>query len=411
VRLGRPDPRAVGRRSGHLAGSRSRAAGLIVAGVAAAAVARVGGRALVARSERRLNAIGSAPPYRPSDRAREIHARSTVIDLHADSLLWGRDLLKRGDRGHVDVPRLVEGGAAIQVFAVTTKVPRNLNIERNEDRTDDILLVAVAQGWPPATWRSLLARAEYQAGRLQAMADRSAGLLTLIRGRTDLEAFLARRAVDRGVLGSLLAIEGAHALDGDPANVDRLATAGYRMVGPTHFFDNEFAGSAHGIEQGGLTVLGRELVDRLERASIIVDLAHASARTIDDVLAIATRPVVASHTGVRGTADNARNLSDEQLRGIAATGGMVGIGFWPTATGGEDVASIGRAIVYAVGVVGVEHVGLGSDFDGAVPVPFDATGLALVTDALLAEGFDEASIGRIMGGNAVDLLMRCLPSG
>jgi microsomal dipeptidase-like Zn-dependent dipeptidase len=382
----------------------------VAGGLGVAAFARIGGGALVARSERRRNPVGSPPPYRPSDRALEIHARSTVVDLHADSLLWGRDLLKRGDRGHVDVPRLVEGGTAIQVFAVTTKVPRNLNIERNDDRTDDILLVAIARGWPPATWRSLLARAEYQAGRLEAFADRSGGRLTLIRQRGDLEAFLARRATDPGIVGGLLAIEGAHALDGDPANVDRLAAAGYRMVAPTHFFDNDFAGSAHGVEKGGLTPLGRELIGRLESASVIVDLAHASARTIDDVLSMATRPVVASHTGVRGTADNARNLSDEQLRGIAATGGMVGIGFWPTATGGEDAASIGRAIAYAAGVIGVEHVGLGSDFDGAVPVPFDASGLALVTESLVDHGFDEAAIGRILGGNAIDLLRRCLPA-
>ncbi len=389
---------------------RLRAAALVAGGLGVAAFARIGGWALGARSERRLSPVGSPPPYRPSDRAREIHARSTVVDLHADSLLWGRDLLKRGDRGHVDVPRLIEGGTAIQVFAVTTKVPRNLNIERNDDRTDDILLVAIARGWPPATWRSLLARAEYQAGRLEAFADRSGGRLTLIRQLGDLEAFLARRATDPRIVGGLLAIEGAHALDRDPANVDRLAAAGYRMVAPTHFFDNDFAGSAHGVERGGLTPLGRELIGRLEGASVIVDLAHASARTVDDVLAMATRPVVASHTGVRGTADNARNLSDEQLRGIAATGGMVGIGFWPTATGGEDAASIGRAIAYAAGVIGVEHVGLGSDFDGAVPVPFDASGLALVTEALVAQGFDEAAIGRIMGGNAIDLLRRCLPA-
>jgi membrane dipeptidase len=389
---------------------RLRAAALVAGGLGVAAFARFGGGALVARSERRLNAVGSPPPYRPSDRAREIHARSTVVDLHADSLLWGRDLLKRGDRGHVDVPRLVEGGTAIQVFAVTTKVPRNLNIERNDDRTDDILLVAIARGWPPATWRSLLARAEYQAGRLQSFADGSGGRLTLIRQRGDLEAFLTRRATDPRIVGGLLAIEGAHALDGDPANVERLAAAGYRMVAPTHFFDNDFAGSAHGVERGGLTRLGSELIGRLDGASVIVDLAHASARTIEDVLAMATRPVVASHTGVRGTADNARNLSDEQLRGIAATGGMVGIGFWPTATGGDDAASIGRAIAYAAGVIGVEHVGLGSDFDGAVPVPFDASGLALVTESLLAHGFDEAAIGRIMGGNAIDLLRQCLPA-
>ncbi|HEY8987993.1 MAG TPA: membrane dipeptidase, partial [Candidatus Limnocylindrales bacterium] len=271
--------------------------------------------------------------------AADLHERLTVVDLHADSLLWGRDLLQQGDRGHVDIPRLVEGNVALQVFAMPTKVPRNLNIERNDDRTDDIALVALIQGWPAATLRSLLARAEYQAGRLRAMSAASGGALTLIRTAADLEGLLARRRDGERVVGGLLAIEGAHALDGDPANVDRLFDAGYRMVGLAHFFDNAFAGSAHGLVKGGLTAAGREVVERLEQRSILVDLAHASAATIDDVLAIATRPVVVSHTGVRGTADNARNLSDDQLRAIAASGGLVGIGFWPTACGGEDAAS------------------------------------------------------------------------
>ena len=98
----------------------------------------------------------------------------------------------------------------------------------------------------------------------------------------------------------LLAIEGAHALDGDPANVDVVADAGFRMMSPSHFFDNEFGGSAHGVAKAGLTAAGREMVRRMEARGMIVDLAHASAATIDDVLAMATRPVVASHTGVRG---------------------------------------------------------------------------------------------------------------
>ena len=130
---------------------------------------------------------------------------------------------------------------------------------------------------------------------------------------------------------------------------------------------------------------------------------------IDDVLAIATRPVVASHTGVWGTADNARNLSDDQLRAIAATGGVVGIGFWPTASGGDDARSIARAIGHAVAVSGADHVGLGSDFDGAVPVPFDVSGLGLLTEALLAEGLDEARIAAVMGGSAIRLLRETLP--
>ena len=144
---------------------------------------------------------------------------------------------------------------------------------------------------------------------------------------------------------------------------------------------------------------------------MVLDLSHASAATIDDALAVATRPVVVSHSGVRGIADNARNLTDDQVRGVAANGGMIGIGFWPTACGGDDAAAIVRSIRYAVSIVGVEHVGLGSDFDGAVPVPFDATGMVQITDALLDDGFSAASIGSIMGGNVLRLLRETLPSG
>ena len=193
------------------------------------------------------------------------------------------------------------------------------------------------------------------------MARRSGGRFTIIRSRADLEAHLAVRGPSWPVTASLLAIEGAHALDGDPANVDVVADAGFRMMSPSHFFDNAFGGSAHGIEKGGLTPAGREMVERMEARSMLVDVAHASAATIDDVLAMATRPVVASHTGVRGVADNARNLSDEHLRGIAATGGVIGIGFWPTACGGDDAAAIARSIRYAIDVAGAEHVALGSD--------------------------------------------------
>ena len=131
--------------------------------------------------------------------------------------------------------------------------------------------------------------------------------------------------------------------------------------------------------------------------------------TIDDALSVSTRPVVASHTGVRGIADNARNLSDEHLAGIAASGGIVGIGFWETACGGPDAGAIARSIAYAVERIGADHVALGSDWDGAVPVPFDAAGTVRLTEALLAEGLDEASIRAVMGENVLRLLGATLP--
>lgn len=385
------------------------AIGTAVAG-AVAVGARIGGRRMVGRTEARLCVTREGPPYRASDRARALHAQLWVADLHADSLLWGRDLLRRSERGHVDVPRLIEGNVALQVLAASTKSPRHLNIERNDDRSDDVVLLAIALGWPPATWRRLLPRALHLAARADAMAAASGGTLRIIRSRADLERYDADRAVRPAITAALLAIEGAHALDGDPANVDVVADAGFRMMSPSHFFDNAFGGSAHGIDKGGLTDAGREMVRRMEARSMTVDVAHASAATIDDVLAVSSRPVVASHTGVRGVADNARNLSDAHLRGIADSGGVAGIGFWPTACGGDDAGWIARSIVHAIDVAGVEHVALGSDFDGAVPEPFDATGLVVLTDALIAAGLDHAAIARVMGGNVRRLLGEVLPA-
>jgi microsomal dipeptidase-like Zn-dependent dipeptidase len=149
----------------------------------------------------------------------------------------------------------------------------------------------------------------------------------------------------------------------------------------------------------------------MEALGMLVDLAHASAATIDDVLAVSTRPVVVSHTGVKGTCDNNRNLSDEQLRKVAATGGVVGIGYWEAATCGRDARAAARAVRHAANVVGVEHVTLGSDFDGAVDVPFDTRGVILVTDALLEAGFTDEEVRAIMGGNVFRLLSETLPRG
>jgi membrane dipeptidase len=361
------------------------------------------------QTDRRANTLIPRTAPAVSEAARLLHRRLRVVDLHADTLLWNRELLERARRGHVDVPRLLEGNVALQAFTVVTKSPRRLNIESNDDRSDNITLLAMAQHWPAATWFSLKERALHEARRLDTAAARSGGRLTVVRSRSDLEAYLRRRQAEPGITAGFLGLEGAHALEGDLANVDDLFGAGFRMVALVHFFDNEFGGSAHGVRKGGLTAKGRDLVRRLEERQMLVDLAHASASTVRDVLAAATRPVVVSHTGVKGTCDNVRNLDDEELRGVARTGGLVGIGYWQTAVCGTEGRAIARAIRHAVQVAGIEHVALGSDFDGAVAEPFDTTGLAEVTDALLAEGFTEPDVAKIMGGNALRLLAATLP--
>jgi microsomal dipeptidase-like Zn-dependent dipeptidase len=359
--------------------------------------------------DRRMNRIADVPLPPVSERAAALHRELTIVDLHADPLLWSRDLLDRAGHGHVDLPRLAEGNVALQVFSTVTKSPRGLNYERNDSTSDQIALLAMAQRWPVETWGSLRARALHQARTLGAAARRSRGRLHLVRTVRDLDSLLAVRERDRTVVGALLSIEGAHALEGQLENIDTLHAAGVRMMGLTHFFDNELGGSSAGVEKGGLTPFGRDAVARMEASGIIVDLAHASPRLIDDVLGVATRPVVVSHTGVRATCDSPRNLSDDQLRRIAATGGVIGIGYWDGAICDIAPASFARAVLHAVRVAGVDHVALGSDFDGATTTAFDASGLAQVTEALLGAGLSPDDIAAIAGRNALRVLRATLP--
>jgi membrane dipeptidase len=355
------------------------------------------------------NKVRTKPPYKASDSALALHQQLTIADLHADSLLWGRDLLERSTSGHVDIPRLADGNVALQVFSLPTKSPHGLNIESNDDKSDDIFWLAVVNRWPPATWKSLTQRALYHARRLHQFAGGSKGGFVVIESSADLSNYLERRGRNRRLTAGLLSIEGAHALDGNLANLDLLYRAGYRMMSPSHFFDNDIGGSAAGAHKIGLTDKGREWVRQMEARHMIIDLAHASPRTIDDGLAVATRPLVVSHTGVKGTCDNNRNLTDDQIRAIAAKGGLIGIGYWDSATCGTDARAIVKSMRYVSDRVGVEHVALGSDFDGAVTEPFDTTGLVEITGAMLDAGYSEPEIHLIMGDNVIKFLKENLP--
>ncbi|MBS1810150.1 MAG: dipeptidase [Acidobacteria bacterium] len=359
--------------------------------------------------EKSMNRVLNAPPYAASDKAKALHQQLFVADLHADSLLWNRNLLERSSHGHVDVPRLIEGNVALQSFTIVSKTPRNMNIEANDDSTDNVTLLSLVEMWPVRAWTSLKERALFQSAKLHEYAANSNGRLTIIKSKNDLESYVTRRQKEQGITAGILGIEGAQVLEGKMENVDVMFDAGFRMMAPTHFFDNEIGGSAHGVSKGGLTAIGKDVIRRMEAKKMLVDIAHASPATIDDVLTMATRPVMVSHTGVKGTCSNNRNLSDEQLQRIAKTGGVIGIGHWETAVCGTDAKAIAKAIHHAVNVAGIDHIGLGSDFDGAVTVPFDTTGLVQITDALLGEGFSEDDIKKIMGGNVLRVLRENLP--
>jgi membrane dipeptidase len=359
--------------------------------------------------DRQMNSVESPAPYPASAPAEQLHQTLFIADLHDDALLWERDLLTRYAFGHSDLPRMLEARVGLQVLSTVTKTPRGINYERNSGDSDNITLLAMAQRWPRETWSSLLQRARYQAAKLEQASTASQGRLVLIRSRADLVDFIQAWQQDPQRLAAILATEGLQPIEGRLENVDALYDAGFRIAGLTHFFDNEVGGSAHGLEKGGLTALGRQVVKRLEEKAMLVDLAHASRALIDDVLAMATRPVLVSHTGVEGTCPGTRNLSDKHLLRIAATGGVIGIGYWETAVCATSVDAIVQAIRYTADKVGVQHVALGSDFNGTVHTPFDVTGLPQLTQGLLEAGFSHTEIAAIMGGNVQRLLLASLP--
>ncbi len=355
------------------------------------------------RIERALNKVAPVA-FDVTPEARQLHATLDIADMHADSLLWKRDLLTRSDRGHVDLPRLIEGNYALQVFSSVTKSPKNQNYDSNDSVSDTITQLTVVNLQPPRTWGSLLERSLWHAEKLRAFADRSAGRLRMITTPADIDHLLADRQGVATIVGGVLSIEGLQDIEGDIANLDRLHAAGFRMGGLTHFFDNDVAGSMHGTAKGGLTPLGRQVVRRMEALGMIVDLAHASHAAIADALAMAARPVVASHSGVQATCKVNRNLTDDEIVGIARTGGVIGIGYWQGAICSLTPQGAARAIAHVRDLVGVDHVGLGSDFDGATTTGFDASQLVAVTQALLNVGFSEVDIRKIMGGNVLRVL-------
>lgn len=359
-----------------------------------------------------LNPVDRSAEWPVSEQARALHRRLVIGDLHADPLLWDRDLVRERAEGHVDLPRLDRGNVAVQVFTTVTKSPSGQNYDSNSTETsDNITPLVIGQLRPVQSWFSLKERALDQAHRLNRMADENPSNLRLIHSRADLDQLLAEREGGARVIGAVLGMEGAHPLQGDIANLTVMEGAGFRLIGLTHFFDNEVGGSLHGESGAGLTDFGRELVQEMVDRRIIIDLAHASPQMVRDVLAMpGTRPIV-SHTGIRSACDNHRNLPDDLMRQVVAKGGIVGIGFWEEATCDDTPAGIARSIKAAIEVLGEDAVALGSDWDGSVGTPFDAAGLPALTQALIDEGVPEDRIAKVMGGNMMRYLAETLPPG
>ena len=355
--------------------------------------------------ERSMNKVDGEPLIEVSDEAKALHKTLTIVDLHSDTLLWNRNLLDRGTRGHMDLPRLEEGNVALQVFSSVTKTPKGQNYDANDADSDNITPLVIAQLQPTRTWNSLLERSLWHAEKLDRAAAKSDGELLKVASIKDLDRLLRERSSQTPKpVGALLSIEGLQNLEGDLSNLDVLSKQGFRMASLTHFFDTDLAGSMHGMEKGRLTDKGRRAVRRMEQLGMVVDIAHCSHACVADILAMARRPVVSSHGGVQATCQVNRNLTDDEIRGVAKTGGGVGIGYWDGAVCGTSPRDTAKAMKHVRDLVGIEHVALGSDYDGAVTVRFDTSQLVQVTQALMDEGFTEDEVRAVMGGNALRVL-------
>ena len=308
-----------------------------------------------------------------SQAALRIHREATVIDLHIDSLLWKRDLTVESGGGHVDFPRLRRGGIDGAVFTIPTAFFGAAGLKALHDR------------WPARTWFSPWERTRFQIDKMQRFRSAADDLL-----------------VWHG-------IEGAHALEDDVHRVHELKAQGVAYVAPVHLTDNDYGGSSLGSNRG-LTALGRDLLRELNRAEMLVDLAHASERTFDEAIELTELPPLVSHGGVRAVHDSWRNLDDDQIRRIAERGGVIGIMLAPPALSAPDLEEAIRHIEHVIEVGGEDAVAIGSDFDGYVDPPIDAAGLPQLTELMLRRGFTEERIRKVLGENALRVLSPVLDS-
>ncbi len=330
------------------------------------------------------------------DEARAFHAEFPVLDLHADTAQLmdklGYDLAKRHDPpmprrvnvfGHVDLPRLREGGVAGQFFSFWTSGGLQLGLPkkgstRSVTKQLDALDRAMEQHPEQLTWT-----------------------------RTGADVRAAKAA---GKVAALGGIEGGQALEGDITTVEAFARRGVRYLGLLHFAANGIGFPAYGKGKDpnqGLTGFGRDVVRECERTGVIVDLAHINRRGFMDALEVATLPVMVSHTGVAGVHAHWRNIDDEQIRKVADKGGCIGVIFARRFLGSASIESVVDHLLHIIDIAGADVPALGSDFDGFVVPPEgleDISTLPNLTVALSRRGVKPEVLAKILGGNVLRVL-------
>ena len=333
-----------------------------------------------------------------SDEARAVHAASTPIDLHTDTIKFisrGYDFLAehdpswaaRGIGGHVDLPRLRAGHMAGLFFGIWTF---------------------------PKPEVGCLAEAHRQLDALEKAAQ--AGAFRLCRSADEILA--ARQA---GEVAGLCGIEGAHCLErGERSQVvvERLLSLGRRGVrylGLLHFSKNALGFPAMGWGQDpsqGLTPLGCEIVDACREFGILVDLAHINRKGFFDAVARKPGPLLVSHTGVAGVTPHWRNIDDLQLRAVADSGGVIGVIFAPQFLGQNGLDGVVAHLQHILNTVGEDAVAIGSDWDGFIR-PVRGLGspaeLPNLTEALLRAQVKPQTIHKILGGNVLRVLQAVPP--
>ncbi|HEY2028806.1 MAG TPA: membrane dipeptidase [Myxococcales bacterium] len=327
--------------------------------------------------------------------ARAVHAAAPVADLHAhpslNAFYLRRDLGRERKaprrwnplRQQLDLPRAVAGG--LRVLTNCAYAPAVL---------------------PVGPFRAAVGAFD----AIEAICARNP-LLARVAPRGEVASVLAA-----GKLAVIHAAEGGHHLERSLSKLEDLAARGLRYLTLTHFIHNGIAQPARlrgrpffSVLRGkpGLTKLGAQVVRRCEELSVLVDVTHCSDRSFADVVSLASRPVLATHTGFRRFAAVERNLSDEQLRLVAGTGGMVGVITWRDLLGGPSIEAMLDSIVHGALVAGAEHVGIGTDFDGWV---YSAEGIREardypnITEGLVRRGFAAREIAGILGGNYLRVL-------
>ncbi|WP_366554764.1 dipeptidase [Aquibaculum sediminis] len=370
-----------------------------------------------------------APEPTPEDRA--FHRTLFIADLHADTLNWARDPLHRSLFGHVDVPRLMDGNVALQVFTIVTRSPvvlpwNNCVTPRAPDRA---ALLALLHGRPVFDVRD---RAYARVERFKEAAARSleeeGPELRLIETAADLRQLVEDRAAGQAVVGGILGVEGAHwiASDATPEDVRRevqdLFEAGVRLFAPVHRFDNSLGGSNEGCERDGLTAQGRIALSEAESLGMGVDLAHLSHAGIRDALDLLQQPFTISHTGIQSECEPpcrvARNLSEEELEAIVNAEGLLGVGFWPQAVGPSvwriiDIMAHVAEMAEALDLEPSRYAAYGSDYDGSV-TPLVEVGHLDVLTAIMrhrSEPFSADWARDFAGRNACRFFGTVLPGG